>query len=58
LVGAADGIDDQAVEDAGKVAFVKQSLAGTVERILKESTMLATAMEVPPQDLKPHAMIS
>jgi predicted PurR-regulated permease PerM len=58
LVGAADGIDDQAVEDAGKVAFVKQSLAGTVERILKESTTLATAMEVPPQDLKPHAMIS
>jgi predicted PurR-regulated permease PerM len=58
LVGAADGIDDQAVPDAAKVAFVKQSLADTVERILKESTAQATVTDVPLQELKPHAMIS
>jgi predicted PurR-regulated permease PerM len=58
LVGAADGIDDQAVPDAAKVALVKRSLADTVERILKESTAQATVTDVPLQELKPHAMIS
>jgi predicted PurR-regulated permease PerM len=58
LVGASDGIDDQATPEAAKVALVKPSLAETVERILKESTAQARETDVPLQELKPHAMIS
>jgi predicted PurR-regulated permease PerM len=58
LVGAADGIEDQAIQAAGRVEVVKQSLSATVERILKESSARATATEAALQDLQPHAMTS
>jgi predicted PurR-regulated permease PerM len=43
LVGAADGLDDDAVRELANVALVKQSLAKTVEQILKESSTPTTA---------------
>src|SRR6195256_4934405 len=55
LVGAADGVDGLAVQGS-QIELVKQSLAETVERILKESTALAKEPDVPPENLKPHAM--
>jgi predicted PurR-regulated permease PerM len=58
LIGAADAIDDQIVEENAKVAFVKQSLAKTVERILMESTVAAKDNDIPLPHSKPRAMIS
>jgi hypothetical protein len=43
LIGAPDGIDDDAVREFANVGLVKQSLAKTVERILEESSALAKA---------------
>ena len=40
LVGAADGLDADAVHAFANVGMVKQSLAATVERILRESSTL------------------
>jgi len=40
LVGAADVVDGDAVHEFANVALVKQSLAKTVEKILKESSTL------------------
>jgi predicted PurR-regulated permease PerM len=40
LVGAADGLDGDAVHEFANVGLVKQSLAKTVEKILKESSTL------------------
>jgi hypothetical protein len=45
LVGAADGLDDDAVREFANVALVKQSLARTVEKILEESSNLTNATE-------------
>src|ERR1700694_1936643 len=45
LVGAADGIDEQAVQEFPNVALVKQSLAKIVEKILVESTAPAESTE-------------
>jgi tRNA A37 methylthiotransferase MiaB len=58
LVGVSDGIDEQSLRESVNVAFVKQSLAKTVEKILKESSISATATGIPLEGSKPHAMIS
>jgi predicted PurR-regulated permease PerM len=53
LVGAADGRDDDAVRELANVALVKQSLAETVEKILKESSTLAQEpgkVDLPPEN--------
>jgi predicted PurR-regulated permease PerM len=43
LVGAADGLDGDAVHEFANVGLVKRSLAETVERILEEASTLAKA---------------
>jgi hypothetical protein len=43
LVGAAAVVDDDAVHEFANVVLVKQSLAKTVEKILKESSTLKKA---------------
>jgi predicted PurR-regulated permease PerM len=40
LVGAADGLDADALREFANISFVKQSLAKTVEKILSESSSL------------------
>jgi hypothetical protein len=56
LVGAAEGIDEQIVREFANVALVEHSLADTVERIIAESTALVKESDVPPEDVKVHAM--
>jgi predicted PurR-regulated permease PerM len=43
LLGAADGLDGDAVHEFANVGLAKQSLAKTVERILEEASTLAKA---------------
>jgi hypothetical protein len=57
LVGASDNIDDPTLEET-KVAFVKQSLSETVERILEESTALAKVTDAPLQEVEPPAAMT
>jgi hypothetical protein len=58
LVGAADGLDVDAVRELANVALVKQSLAETVERILKGSSTLTKATaEVEPGPPSDNAAI-
>jgi len=56
LVGAGDAIDEQAVREFADVELVKQSLAQTVARIIKESTATAKATGVTLEDLALQAM--
>ncbi len=58
LVGAAEGIDEQMVREFADVALVKHSLAGTVERILEQSTALPKNSETPSPGQPEHAMVS
>jgi predicted PurR-regulated permease PerM len=51
LVGAADGLDGDAVHEFANVGLVKQSLAKTVERILEEASTLAKATGETESDL-------
>jgi predicted PurR-regulated permease PerM len=51
LLGAADGLDGDAVHEFANVGLVKQSLANTVERILEEASTLAKATGEAESDL-------
>jgi predicted PurR-regulated permease PerM len=59
LVGAADGLDGDAFRELANVELVKQSLARTVERILKASSTLTKATGevescLPPENAAMH----
>jgi predicted PurR-regulated permease PerM len=56
LAGAADNVDDQTFRELANVASVKQSLAGTVQRILEESSAGAKSENVPRAEPTPNAM--
>jgi predicted PurR-regulated permease PerM len=54
LVGAADGLDGDAVHEFANVGLVKQSLAKTVEKILEVSSTLVKAAGVVESGLSPE----
>jgi predicted PurR-regulated permease PerM len=56
LAGAADNVDDKTFREFANVTCVKQSLAGTVLRILEESSTGAKSDVVPRADSRPSAM--
>jgi predicted PurR-regulated permease PerM len=58
LVGVSDGIDEGSLRESANVEFVEQSLAKTVERILEESSTNVNTTSIPPEELKPRAVIS
>jgi predicted PurR-regulated permease PerM len=58
LVGAADTIDEQFIQETARVDIVKHSLSETVERILEESAAQAKDSDAALPAVKPHAMIS
>jgi len=58
LVGVSDGIDEQSLGEAANVAFVRHSLAKTVEQILEESSTSPKTIGTPIDASGPRAMIS
>jgi hypothetical protein len=56
LAGVADNVDDQTFREFANVECVRQSLAGTVQRILEESSAGAESEHVPRAEPSPNAM--